>query len=74
MRQTIQLIPYADTELRWHLSYNVFPKLNSSTIDHIIETIEKVNEGELQLDDEIKPGTGVTVSEMLEDLQIEFCY
>jgi hypothetical protein len=68
-----QIIPYNANQLYWHLTYNVFG-LASQTIDKIVEQCNLVNEGKMDLDDEIVKGSGVTMADMLEDLKIDFAY
>lgn len=65
------IIPYTSQQLDWHLQNNVFG-INRETIDKIVEQCNLVNMGEMKLTDEIAPGSGVSVAEMLEDLKIEF--
>lgn len=66
------IIPYTSAQLQYHLQNNAMPRLNSTTIDKIVEQCNLVNMGHMELEDEIAPGSGVTVAQMLEDLQIDF--
>lgn len=58
-------------QLRWHLQNNVMPRLTENTINNILGTYKKFQEGKLQLTDPITSGTDCTVGEMFEDLKIE---
>lgn len=58
-------------QIKWHLENNVMPKLNPKAIEGILETVNDFNTGKISLDDEIKKGSGVSVRDMFEDLQIE---
>jgi hypothetical protein len=46
--------------------------LNADTIDKIIEQCNFVNMGQIDLDDEIAEGSGITVADMLSDLRIDY--
>lgn len=63
-------IPYNADQLRYHLANNVQPYLNYTAIEAIIKVCDKVNAGELSLDDIIAPHTDCTVAEMIEDLKL----
>jgi len=65
------IIPYTSQQLYWHLNNNVWG-MNRETVDKIVEQCNLVNMGEMLLTDEIAPGSGVTVAEMLDDLKIEY--
>lgn len=65
------IIPYTSRELWWHLQNNV-TGLQPKTIDKIVEQCNLVNMGDLDLDDEIAPGSKTTIADMLTDLKIEF--
>lgn len=62
------IINYTPEALRWHLTNNVIG-LTHKTVESIIDACNRVNNGELGIDDDISEG--VTVSEMLADLQID---
>lgn len=64
-------IPFTEQQLTWHLQNNVMPSLNDATIEKIVAQCNKVNAGELSLDDEVSLNSDVTIREMLEDLHIE---
>ena len=57
--------------IRWHLETNIFPKLNNSAINGIIDTLERFNKGEIGLTHQIRQNTSVTVGEMCDALKIE---
>lgn len=65
------IIPYSSDALTWHLSANTFG-MQPSTIERIVNTCEAVNRGEKSLEDELTPDAGITVAEMLDDLQIDY--
>ncbi len=62
---------HSKSELKWHLENNVIPKLSSAAISGILTTVDLFNDGKLRLDNEIKEGAGITVSEMFQDVKIE---
>lgn len=65
------VIPYTSQQLLWHLGNNVF-RLNRETQEKIVEQCQLVNMGIMRLTDEIAPQAGITIAEMLEDLNIEY--
>jgi hypothetical protein len=66
------IIPYTSSQLEWHLRNNVFPSVNESAIERIAEQCNLVNMGMVDLSDEVVPGSGVSVADMLEDLKIDY--
>lgn len=58
-------------QIKWHLTNNVLPTLDKTTIEKIIKTIDKFNKGKITLDSQIAKGANCTVGEMFDDLQIE---
>lgn len=65
------IIPYNETQLRWHLTNNVMG-LSPDTINKIIQDCNDVNEGLKELTSEIGPNTGVSIADMLDDLKIDY--
>lgn len=57
--------------IRWHLESNVMPVLNTQAVNGIINTLQKLNNGELTVNDEISPGANCTISEMCGNLKID---
>lgn len=66
------IIPYTSEQLTWHLQNNVQPSINKQTIQKIVEQCNLVNMGEMELTDEIAPGSNITVADMLTDLNIDY--
>lgn len=64
-----QPIPYTNEALSWHLHNNVMG-LTDYTIENIIATCNKVNDGTWTLDTD--PMIGCTIAEMLDDLKIDY--
>ena len=65
------IIPYTSEQLTWHLRSNIFG-LSQPTIDKIVEQCNLVNMGQMELEDEIAPDSGITIADMLADIKIEY--
>lgn len=66
------IIPYTSDQLSWHLHNNATPRLNSDTVNKIVEQCNLVNMGQMDLSDEIVTGSNITIADMLSDLHIDY--
>ena len=65
--QTLNTAP----QLQYHLENNILEPLKPDVIQNIIQVVNQFNNGEINLQDEIFDGAGVSVGQMFEDLKIE---
>lgn len=67
-----RIIEFTPNQIRWHLENNVHEALNEETIEKIVVQCTRINMREINLSDEIAPGSGVSIQDMLTDLKIDF--